>query len=968
MADDTAKSAQSLGALEPGDIKPREDSIGEREGRKVDKKDFFKFTLDEKSDVNIVLDDLAPGQDVDLYLRSANGRRILDKSQAPAGTKEFISAQDLDKGTYIVEVRGKGNAKTDYKLTMRAAPESEGVKDYETEDTSKPIVFGEPEFGEIGVGKRKRRDQKDFYNFELDKRSQVNITLGGISPGRDADVELQSLYADTVVKLDQKGDDPESVSVILDEGKYFLKVVPRTSQPSDYALTVDAVEDIVDTDGTPPGIGLGSLNSGGDSLFVVGDIGITETPRRDKSDWYNFKLEETGDVEIVMDDLDADANFTLWEYNSKKKGKKALEGNLRDVAANNKRTKSETENRFLGAGDYAIEVTTRSNAKTGYALEVNYDAREPEKDTPEFAEDLGLLSETPVERPDSTDENSEPEEIGGRIGQNFRDTEDWYKFTVDGDDQEVGIIIDGMTSKANIYLYEDPNDRHIAKGKKFKEAITNEGQEITYSLDSGEYYIKVEAGSGRTDYTLEAKALGIPGVDTEDVGVLNELPKGRYNAPRGTTIGQDLAGGRNETDIYNFSLSADSSVSVNLGQMNEDARLKILDSDGKVVAESNNPSNKSDFIESKLLPVGDYTVEVGAVGSDDTSYRLNMSAIAAVIEKPVAVGVLGADGFVDRNDVGDSKAGVTNSQDVYQFTLAGASDFELDVVPDGGGEVFARVVDSAGNPFLDYGKGVTRIKGELPAGDYEAQVFAVDTFVTEYLLDMSAEAATTKVTDDTPETAVALTVGDRVDGDVSASSDAMDYYKFSIDGSSEVSARLTGLRANADLKVVSVATGEEWVSDKTGKSSEVIDGTLEAGEYYAVVEAKSGKTDYTLRVEAEAATGDLDGTIEAATDLGAVADPLTNPVEDSINVGKGDASDYYKISASGGEEAIFSLSGLKGNADLLLLDSAGGEIAKSASSGTSDEIIEHTFDAGDYFLQVTGSGSAQTAYTLDLIV
>jgi hypothetical protein len=964
MADDNAKNAQSLGILEPGDIKPREDSIGEREGAKVDKKDFFKFTLDEKSDVNIVVDDLAGDQDVDLYLRSANGRRILDKSQAPAGTKEFISAQDLDKGTYIVEVRGKGNAKTDYKLTMRAAPESEGAKDYETQDTSKPIAFGEPESGEIGVGNRKRRDQKDFYNFELDGRSQVNITLDGISPGRDADVTLKSLYADTVVRLDQKGDDPESASVILDEGKYFLEVVPRTSKPTDYTLTVDAVADLRDRDDALPGVGLGSLNGEEKSLFVVGDIGITENPRRDTKDWYTFNLGETGDVEIVMDNLDADANFALWEYNSKRNKKL---GNLRDVAANNKRAKSETDNRFLDAGDYAIEVTTRGNAKTDYALEINYDAREPEKDTPEYAEDLGLLSETPVERPDSTDPDSEAEEIGAATGQNFRDTEDWYKFTVDGDDQEVGINIDGMSNKANIYLYEDPEKRHIAKGKKFSDAITNEGQEITYSLDSGEYYIKVEAGRVRTEYTLEAKALGIPGVDTEDVGVLNELPKGRYNAPRGTTIGEDLAGGRNETDIYNFSLSADSSVSVNLGQMNEDARLKILDDAGKVVAESNNSSNKSDFIENKLLPEGDYTVEVGAVGSDDTSYRLNMSAILAEIEPPVAVGVLGADGFIDRNDVGDSKAGVTNSQDVYQFTLGEASDFLLDVVPDGGGEVFARVVDSAGNPFLDYGKGVTRIKGELPAGDYEAQVFAVDTFVTEYLLDMSAEAATTKVTDDTPETAIALTVGDRTDGDVSASSDAMDYYKFSIDGSSEVTARLTGLRANADLKIVSVATGEEWVSDKTGKSSEVIDGTLEAGEYYAVVEAKSGKTDYTLRVEAEAATADLDGTIEAATDLGAVADPLTNPVEDSINVGKGDASDYYKITASGGEEAIFSLSGLKGNADLLLLDSAGGEIAKSASSGTSDEIIEHTFDAGDYFLQVTGSGSAQTAYTLDII-
>ncbi len=92
---------------------------------------------------------------------------MLDKSQGPAGEMEFISASDLEKGTYVVEVRGKGNAKTDYKLTMRSAPESEGAKDYETQDTSK-LFLAKPESGEIGVGNRKRRDQKDFYNFELD--------------------------------------------------------------------------------------------------------------------------------------------------------------------------------------------------------------------------------------------------------------------------------------------------------------------------------------------------------------------------------------------------------------------------------------------------------------------------------------------------------------------------------------------------------------------------------------------------------------------------------------------------------------------------------------------------------------------------------------------------------------------------------------------------------------------------------
>ncbi len=61
-----------------------------------------------------------------------------------------------------------------------------------------------------------------------------------------------------------------------------------------------------------------------------------------------------------------------------------------------------------------------------------------------------------------------------------------------------------------------------------------------------------------------------------------------------------------------------------------------------------------------------------------------MSAILAEIEPPVAVGVLGADGFIDRGDVGQiAKAALTSAarMSIKSHFVPRASDFELDEIP-----------------------------------------------------------------------------------------------------------------------------------------------------------------------------------------------------------------------------------------------------------------------------------------------
>lgn len=963
MADDKAKNATDLGILKPGETIPRKDSLGDRENGKKDRVDFFKFTQEKEGDLNIVVDGLANNQNVDLFLRTANGKRILDKSLNPGNQREFISFEDLDAGEYVVQVKAKGGAKTDYNLSFNAAPER--GDDYD-DWPGKPIGvlndLEEPfsESNRIGFGKRKNRDTHDYFNFELSERSEVTISLDDLT--RNANVELQNFFTDTLLTLEGEKNEPELGSLFLDPGSYVLDVRPKGNNQTQYTLSVDAKVDIPDPDNKPPGINLGNLLANDEPLFAVGDIGITEG-RRDTRDWYSFQVNEDSDVRVLMDGLDANANFTVWEL--KANGKKGRDRG----SSKNKNTQPEEFNSFLEPGNYGIEITTRGAAKTGYYLQVDAQVSDDDLQLNDPLGDLGTL----------TLENKERDgDIGDRDGENFRDTQDWYKFNVDGDAQRVVLNLDGLTENADIELYKNPDRRAIADSSKTR---GQEGKQIIQTLDAGEYFVKVvPKGTGNTGYLLEARILEqVDTLEEYEVGNLNALPDSTYNAPRGSEIGQNVGDdSRNEKDHYKFSLSEQSSVSVNLNQLKDDAALRILDADGEEVAKSDRPRNNRERIESEPLPPGDYIVEVEAVGSDETTYRLKMLANASeeIIEffpkagePPIVLDAI--DEYLERDDVGNSEAGGRNVLDIHNFTLNSQSDFILDL--EGlSANVNVEIKNSSGDRVLapGFNPGTTpeKIEGVLEPGDYAVNIFAVDPEPTEYLVVMSAEPATSGDGNDTRETASALGIPGEVDGEVGQGSDGFDYYKFTLAESSEVDLLLNGLDRNVDLKLEDASGASIEISDKSGKKSEKISAQLDPGDYYVALEAKSGRSDYTLVANADAVTEDLDGTIAGATDLGTVGDPLINPVNDKINDASGDNSDFYKITAAGGDRLIATLEGLNGNANLLLLDASGTEIVTSTNSGFDGELINHTFAApGDYYLQVVaGASGVQTDYTLNL--
>jgi Bacterial pre-peptidase C-terminal domain/FG-GAP-like repeat len=77
-----------------------------------------------------------------------------------------------------------------------------------------------------------------------------------------------------------------------------------------------------------------------------------------------------------------------------------------------------------------------------------------------------------------------------------------------------------------------------------------------------------------------------------------------------------------------------------------------------------------------------------------------------------------------------------------------------------------------------------------------------------------------------------------------------------------------------------------------------------------------------------------------------------------------DNEDWFKFTLAASTSVNLALTGLTGNADLQLLNSAGGIVATSALTGTANETISQTLAAGSYFARVYTTGNVSSRYQL----
>ncbi|NEP78327.1 MAG: pre-peptidase, partial [Okeania sp. SIO3B3] len=340
LAGNNRGNARNIGSLSGS--RDFEEFVGE-----TDRNDYYRFTLDHRSELDLSLDDLSANANLQLL---RNNGSVIRTSRRGGSNEESIS-QTLDAGTYFVRVFSAGNANTDYDLDLSA--EAVGPRDLAGNNRGNArnigSLSGSRDFEEF-VGET---DRNDYYRFTLDHRSELDLSLDDLS----ANANLQLLRNNgSVIRTSRRGgSNEESISQTLDAGTYFVRVFSVGNANTDYDLDLSAeVVGARDLAGNNRGNArnIGSLSGSRDFEEFVGET--------DRNDYYRFTLDNRSELDLSLDDLSANANLQLLRNNG-------------SVIRTSRRGGSNEESisQTLDAGTYFVRVFSAGNANTDYDLDLS---------------------------------------------------------------------------------------------------------------------------------------------------------------------------------------------------------------------------------------------------------------------------------------------------------------------------------------------------------------------------------------------------------------------------------------------------------------------------------------------------------------------------------------------------------------------------------------------------------------------
>jgi hypothetical protein len=184
-----------------------------------------------------------------------------------------------------------------------------------------------------------------------DSPGDEGAIFAGIVQGKElSEVEIQRLQSEN-----------DHDSVVIDGNKYLVE-----KQLNDGNNTLNTAQGFSTWSG---------VNTTVERTNRVGSVGGT-----DLNDYYKFSLNNTRQVNITLNGLQANANIQLLNKNGTKISTSAKSGTL-----------AESITQILNAGDYFIRVYPSSNASTNY--QVNLTLKEP-GNSPGDALNIGILNKT----------------------------------------------------------------------------------------------------------------------------------------------------------------------------------------------------------------------------------------------------------------------------------------------------------------------------------------------------------------------------------------------------------------------------------------------------------------------------------------------------------------------------------------------------------------------------------------------
>ncbi|NJL78156.1 MAG: S8 family serine peptidase [Richelia sp. RM2_1_2] len=223
--------------------------------------DLYTFNLKGRSSFDLTLDGLSADADV-ILIQDGNGNGKFDKDEIitysnNAGKLAESIRTDLGQGTYYIEIYPYGNIQTNYRLSVSGVPfDSAGNT---INDAREVAIDSQAQSISDWVGKL---DSRDYYKFNLDNTSDLNIVLDGLSA--DADLRLLSSQGNILASSVNIGTLDEKIAQTLVEGTYYLQVNSYNNSETYYNLNFSASPvEIIPTsaDNTTVNAGTASVSS-----------------------------------------------------------------------------------------------------------------------------------------------------------------------------------------------------------------------------------------------------------------------------------------------------------------------------------------------------------------------------------------------------------------------------------------------------------------------------------------------------------------------------------------------------------------------------------------------------------------------------------------------------------------------------------------------------------------------------------
>jgi hypothetical protein len=227
-------------------------------------------------------------------------------------------------------------------------------------------------------------------------------------------------------------------------------------------------------------------------------------------------------------------------------------------------------------------------------------------------------------------------------------------------------------------------------------------------------------------------------------------------------------------------------------------------------------------------------------------------------------------------------------------------------------------------------------------------------------------------------------------------SDSSDTFSFKLASSGNINLALTGMSADADVRlyrdfngngIVDSGDTQVGVSRRGSNSDESINiADQGAGAYVAEVYQYSGDTNYDLRLSTTPSHADPPSNLLAAeTEVGSLTssqsfnDSLSNNDDSEFGDNIGTANIYHFVVNTAGNFS-FNLTGLTADADIRLIQDSNGNrvvdpntispsgevLGVSRHGDTLDESITQFLNPGNYFVQVYQYANADINYNLTM--